>query len=221
MISIVLYCPHLGRDLREIHEAVPDLGIFVGEETPKGEDGCLQNHQAVVSWARACGLERVFVMEDDCTFTKRFNFKKWCHDAEWAQSHGYDVMAGGCTRTYDEKVIGSLQETVDFPASHDVELRLGKLTTFVEVSAFHSAHCLVYFKSGYEKVLNAVQPYDLSLGRDCGMRCVLVHPFVAVQRKSFSGILRRDVNYEPLYEQHEQRLAIAIASGAPLHVGDY
>ncbi len=76
----------------------------------------------------------------------------------------------------------------------------------IEVSAFHSAHCVVYFESGYEKVFKAVQPYDWSLGRDCGMRCVLVHPFVAVQRASYSSILKQDVDYVPLYQQHEAAL---------------
>jgi hypothetical protein len=126
-------------------------------------------------------------MEDDCNFTHHFSWDQWCADADWAQSHGYDVMAGGCTRTYDER-----------------KVRDG----MIEVSAFHSAHCLVYFRFGYEKALNAVQPYDWSLGRDCGMRCVLVHPFVAVQRPSFSGILQQDVDYVPLYAAHEARLGV-------------
>ena len=128
---------------------------------------------------------RVFVMEDDCHFTKHFDLMKWHDDAAWAEAQGYDVMVGGSTRTYDEKVV-----------------RDG----MIEVEAFHSAHCVVYFRSGFEKALKAVQPYDLSLGRDCKLRCVLVHPFVAVQKASFSGILREQVNYVPLYRYHEQEL---------------
>jgi hypothetical protein len=185
MVSVVLYAPHLDRDLRHLHEMLPGLMIHVGERTPKGEDGCLQSHKAVIAWARVCQLDRVFVVEDDCQFTEHFDLVRWEADADWAQASGYDVMAGGCTRTYEERFVSN---------------------GMIEVSAFHSAHCVVYFASGYEKALNAVQPYDLSLGRDCGMRCVLVHPFVAVQRPSFSGILKQPVNYVPLYEQHERTL---------------
>lgn len=185
MRSVVLYAPHLDRDLRGLHESVPGLLIHVGHQTPSGADGCLESHKAVIREAAALNERRVFVLEDDCQFTGHFNWTSWLADAEWAQAHGYDVMAGGCTRTYDER-----------------RVRDG----MIEVGAFHSAHCVVYFESGYGKALEATQPYDLSLGRDCGMRCVLVHPFVAVQRPSFSGILRQDVNYVPYYQQHEAAL---------------
>ena len=184
MRSVVLYAPHLGRDLRALLEAIPELLIYEGQQTPKGEDGCLESHKAAVR--ASMHEERVWVVEDDCQFTDNFDLSRWSTDADWAQAHGYDVMAGGCTRTYDER-----------------RVRNG----MIEVSAFHSAHCVVYFRSGYEKMLNAVQPFDLSLGRDCGMRCVLTHPFVAVQRPSFSGILQQNVDYVPLYAQHERTLA--------------
>lgn len=185
MRSVVLYCPHLGRDLRHLSETVPDLTVYQGEPTPRGEDGCLENHKAVIQEAIRNGDEMLFVMEDDCQFTEAFNLDSWARDAAWAQARGYDVLAGGCTRTYDEKIVR---------------------TGILEVEAFHSAHCVVYFESGYEKALDAVQPYDLSLGRDCGMRCALVWPFVAVQRPSYSGILREQVNYVPFYTNHEKEL---------------
>lgn len=184
MRSVVLYAPHLGRSLEGLYR-VPDLHVHTGLPTLRGEDGCLESHKEVIREAMVLGEHCLFVMEDDCHFTKHFDWMRWNDDAIWAQSAGYDVMAGGCTRTYDEQ-----------------KVREG----MIEVSAFHSAHCVVYFKSGYEKALNAVQPYDLSLGRDCGMRCVLVHPFVAVQRPSYSGILKQNVDYVPYYIQHEMEL---------------
>jgi hypothetical protein len=133
----------------------------------------------------ALGEPRLFVMEDDCEFTQHFDYARWCADADWAQAHGYDVLVGGCTRTYDEQVVRS---------------------GLLEVRAFHSAHCIVYFESAYAKVLNAVQPYDLSICRDCGCRAVMTWPFVAVQRPSYSGILREDVDYIPYYEMNERML---------------
>lgn len=183
--AVVLHAPHLGRDLRWLRAEMPNLQVQFGEPTERGEDGCLEGHKIAVREAMALGEERVFVMEDDCQFTTRFNLARWESDADWAQANGYDVMSGGCTRTYDERVV-----------------RDG----MVEVSAFHSAHCVVYFRSGYEKALRAVQPYDWSLGKDCGMRCVLTWPFVAVQRPSYSGILRQLVDYVPYYVQHERAL---------------
>lgn len=185
MRSVVLYAPHLGRDLSALRADVLGLETHVGLPTPLGEDGCLESHKAVVREALARGDKQLFVLEDDCQFTTHFDLATWHADADWAQAAGYDVMAGGCTRTYDERIV-----------------RDG----MVEVSAFHSAHCVVYFRSGFEKALRAVQPYDLSLGRDCGMRCVLTWPFVAVQKPSYSGILRQMVDYVPHYVQHEHAL---------------
>ena len=194
MHNIVLYSPHLGRDLRPLMEAIPDLSIYEGAKTPKGEDGCLQSHHAVVSWARACELDRVFVLEDDCQFTVHFDYGKWCDDADWAAVNGYDVMVGGCVQTYDPRVVR---------AWNDVE-------HMVEVSSFHSAHCLVYFKSGYDKILKTRQPFDTSIGQDVHAKIVMTWPFVAVQTPSFSGILQKDVNYVPLYEQYEDHLGRAL-----------
>lgn len=185
MRSVILYCPHLKRDISSLQAKVPNVLLHVGQPTERGEDGCLESHKTIIRDAMLVGASRVFVMEDDCHFTEHFNLEQWEADAAWAEFNGYDVMAGGCTRTYDERVV-----------------RYGML----EVAAFHSAHCVVYFQSGYEKALRAIQPYDVSLGRDCGMRCVLVHPFVAVQKPSYSGILRTQVNYVPFYEQHEAAL---------------
>lgn len=185
MRSVVLRCKHLKRDISQLQEAVPNLLIYEGLPTPYGEDGCLEGHKDIIREAMATGHSRVFVMEDDCQFTKHFDLGKWHDDAAWAEANDYDVLVGGSTRTYGEKVV-----------------REG----LIEVEAFHSAHCVVYFKSGFEKALQAVQPYDLSLGQDCKMRCVLVHPFVAVQKPSFSGILREQVDYVPYYREHEQAL---------------
>jgi hypothetical protein len=193
MRSVVLYCPQLGRDLRTLHETIPDLLIHDGQQTTNGEDGCLEGHKAIVREAMELNEPMVFVMEDDCQFTKHFHgYEWWCTQALWARNRGYDVLVGGSTRTYDAKR----------PFWGDGGPRV------IEVSAFHSAHCVVYFESGYEKMLKAVTPVDWSLGRDCGMRCVLVHPFVAVQRPSFSGILQRQVDYVPLYQQHEAVLGV-------------
>lgn len=192
MRSVILQAPHLKRDVWDLVCAT-GATVQTGEQTPRGEDGCLAAHKQAILWALARGDQQLFVMEDDCGFTPHFDWIRWQTDAYWAQAHGYDVMAGGCTRTYDQKVV-----------------REDPQGAMVEVSGFHSAHCVVYFASGYEKALRAVQPYDWSLGRDCGMRCVLTWPFVAVQRASYSGILKERVNYEPLYASHEQDLGYTL-----------
>lgn len=184
MRNCILYCPHLNRDIRGLLNAVPMPQIWTGAQTPKGEDGCLQCHQAIVRQAQADGVPSVFVMEDDCAFTPAFNYARWCADAEWAQAHGYDVLVGGCTRTYGERVV-----------------RQG----LIAVSAFHSAHCIVYLASSYDTILKTVQPFDVSVGK-MGARVVITWPFVAVQRPTFSGILQQPVDYVPLYEKHERTL---------------
>ena len=194
MNAVVLHAPHLGRDISALKKVVPGVHVLVGQPTPRGEDGCMESHKAAIRFARDYQDGPLFVMEDDCQFTEAFDWDCWNADADWAEANGYDVMAGGCTRTYNESVV-----------------RDG----MVEVSAFHSAHCYVLFRSGFTKALHAVQPYDLSLGLTCGLRCVLTWPFVAVQRPSFSGILRQPVDYVPLYQAHERRLGHALGMLKP------
>jgi len=183
--SVILYCPSLERDISVLLAAMPRATVHISRRTEHGEDGCLQAHKEIVQESARLKDSSVWVVEDDCVFAQQFDLVKWQRDADWAQANGYDVMSGGSTRTYDQR-----------------HVRDG----MVEVSAFHSSHCLVYFESGYEKMLNAVTPLDWSLGRDCGMRCVVVHPFVAVQRPAFSGIEQRHVDYIPLYAKHEAEL---------------
>jgi len=188
MKPVVIYCPHLNRDVRAILNAVPNPQIVTGEKTEPGEDGCLQCHHQAVRLAKLMGWESVFVMEDDCAFTSHFDFTQWQNDALWAEMHGYDVLVGGSTRTYNEKIV-----------------RRG----LIEVTAFHSAHCVVYLESSYDTILKTTQPHDLSIGR-LGAKCLLTWPFVAVQRAVFSGILRQEVDYTPLYQAHEDRLGHAL-----------
>lgn len=79
----------------------------------------------------------------------------------------------------------------------------------VHVSRFHSAHCIAYLESGYDKILRTVQPFDVSVGEQ-GARIVMTYPFVAVQRPTYSGILQQEVNYVPLYKQYEEHLGRAL-----------
>lgn len=185
MRSVILYCPSLERNIDGLLTTMPGATVYIGRRTPHGEDGCLEAHKDIVGEATRRGEPSVCVVEDDCVFAQQFDLVKWQQDADWAQAHGYDVMSGGSTRTYDQR-----------------HVRDG----MIEVSAFHSSHCLVYFESGYDKIQHAVTPLDWSLGRDCGMRCVVVWPFVAVQRPAFSGIEQRHVDYVPLYARHEAEL---------------
>jgi hypothetical protein len=102
--------------------------------------------------------------------------------------HGYDVVVGGSTRTTGERVVSD-----------------GKIA----VETFTSAHCVIYLESGYDRILKTTQPHDVSIGLN-GARCLLLWPFVAVQRAVFSGIVRQEVDYTLLYEAHEKRLGHAL-----------
>lgn len=186
MRSVILHCPSLGRDLAPLLAAVPGALVHEGPRMPgQGWEASKIAHHAIITETKALGEPCVFVMEDDCQFTAYFDLDCWEEDATWSARHGYDILIGGSTRTYDERWV-----------------RDG----MVEVSAFHSSHCVVYFASGYDKVLRAGAPIDITPGRDCGARCVVAWPFVAVQRPAFSGCEGHDVDYVPLYEQHEARL---------------
>lgn len=185
MHNVIIYCPHLNRDVRGLINRVPDPRVHTGYPTPLGHDGCLQCHHEIVKEAQSKGWPRVFVMEDDCEFTDAFYYAKWEADALWCQENGFGCLTGGCVNTYEQK-------------------RTAR-NTVVEVAKFHSAHCIVYFADAYDKVLQTIQPFDTSLG-DVGIRCAVSWPFVAVQRPVFSGILQKDVDYTGLYAMHEQHL---------------
>lgn len=192
MKSAIIYCPHLNRDIRGLLNAVPNPMIWTGQKTELGEDGCLECHHAIVRKAKHEGWPMVFVMEDDCHFTSRFSWTMWEWTASLAQAKHYDVLVGGCTRTYGERIAMGVEG--------------GAL---LQIEAFHSAHCVVYMASSYDTILKTTQPHDLSIGR-LGAKCLLTWPFVAVQRAVFSGILRQEVDYTPLYQAHEDRLGHAL-----------
>jgi len=195
MRSVILHCPALGRDISVLQAAVPGALVYESPlADPPGQVGGWEAskaaHQAIVAEAQALGESCVFVMEDDCVFSRYFSLERWCDAVDWAESHKYDVLVGGSTRTYREKVVARFDDD----------------TALIEVSGFHSSHCVVYLKSGYDKVLRAGAPIDITIGHNEGARCLVTWPFVAVQRPSFSGCEGHVVNYVPLYEQHEYHL---------------
>jgi len=187
MYSVILHCPSLKRDISTLLKILPESQIYEGLRMTDGLEASKLAHHAIVQWAKAHKEPCVWVLEDDCLFTMDFSIVRWLDDADWAQRHGYDIMVGGSTKTYDEK-----------------QVREG----MIEVSAFHSSHCVVYFESGYDKVLKSAAPIDWTPGRDNGARCVVVWPFVAVQAPSFSGCTGRYENYVPLYQQHQRHLGL-------------
>lgn len=164
--SYVLYCPHLDRDIRGILARVPDPEIMTGYPTTPGEAGCLAMHQEVVRRARTLGLPYVFVMEDDCKFTDAFDWLEWKWMAEWARGAGYGVVHGGTVRTWNPRTV-----------------RAGAIA----VDKACSAHCMIYTDRGYDAVLLAEQPFDVTIGEKGG-KPVVAWPFVAIQGKGMSGI---------------------------------
>lgn len=182
MVSEIIYCPPLNRDIRGILKHVPNPRIATGKLT--GEWGCINAHKDIVRRAKADGLSEVFVMEDDCEFTEHFNFEKWCAQVQWVRENGYNVLVGGCVQTYHPRVVDE---------------------GLIAVSAFHSAHCIVYLRDSYDIVLDVPAPLDLSIGQ-MGAKVLMTFPFVAVQRPAFSGILNKDVDYMPLYKGYEENL---------------
>jgi hypothetical protein len=192
MHNVILYCPYLNRDLRPILSKLRGYArLILGEKTPAACDGCLEGHHDAVRWAASEQASAIFFIEDDCQFTDDFDYERWCETAVWARDRGYDVITGGCVHSYEARVVNPPSETGPYG--------------LIEVSAFHSAHCVIYLDSSYEKALRTTQPHDASLGHN-GCRCLVTWPFVAVQRPSFSGILLEDVNYLPLYHRYEERL---------------
>lgn len=183
--AVIAHCPVLGRDISGLFKAVPHALVHIAARTTNGHDGCIAAHRAIVQMAREHGWPSVFVMEDDCAFTSAFSLEQWERDIRWAGKHGYNVIAGGCVST-----------------RNPVKVRDGLFA----VERFKSTHCVAYHESAYAVVDRVKEPIDLQLGLQGG-KCVVVHPFVAVQAPSFSGIQNRDVDYRPMYARHEAHLA--------------
>jgi hypothetical protein len=193
MRSEIIYCPHLDRDVRGLLARVPNPRIRTGYKTVRGEDGCLESHKAIIRDAQRDGQPYVFVMEDDCAFTPAFDYQLWCGYAEWALQNGFDAVVGGCVLTYDQSI-----------AFRNRPGAVG-LEAMIYVPKFHSAQCIIYLASGYEKALTAEQPWDVDLGQK-GVKTVLTYPFVAVQRPVYSGILSKDVDYRNYFQMHQDHL---------------
>lgn len=213
MKSYVLYCPHLDRDIRGILSRVPDPEVITGYPTVPGEVGCLEMHKTAVRLAQHKGLPFVFVMEDDCKFTDAFVYSQWETMAAWALEHRFGAVHGGSVRTWNPRLLARL------PGYEHI----GEATTILQVDRACSAHCMIYTHLGYDAVLTAEQPFDLSIA-DKGVNPVLVWPFVAIQGKGLSGIGPpthggisttyhgpQPVDYEGLFAMHEGSLRGLVA----------
>ncbi len=61
MKAYVIYCPHLGRDVRNILAHVPNVEVYTGYKTLLGCDGCLEAHKSIVRAAKFNELPMVMV----------------------------------------------------------------------------------------------------------------------------------------------------------------
>lgn len=197
LATIILYCPHLGRDLMPLLKRIPNSRILAGLPVVPGEAGCLQMHQEAVRIAQAEGRPYVLVLEDDCLLTPSFSFDRLLSAILFAQREGYGVVQGGSVlATNPRKVAAGL----------------------LAVDRACSAHFMVYLAAGYHAVLSASQPFDLSIGM-LGIRPLLTLPFMAIQKAGKSGIGlpletgasktyagAQNVDYEGMFAMHEQHL---------------
>jgi hypothetical protein len=162
----VLYCPHLKRDIRQLLDALPSALILTGLPTVPGEAGCLQMHQLAVSTALEQGATSILVVEDDCLLTDSFSWDRVIDAVVFAEANGYGCIQGGSVLATDPRQVAP---------------------GLLAVGRACSAHFMVYLQSGYEAVLAAEQPFDLSIA-DKGIRPLLMLPFVAIQKRGLSGI---------------------------------
>lgn len=174
MNAVLLYCPHLGRNIAPIRAAVPDLQVLEGQPVTPGEAGCLQMHQDAVRLAQAQGWSAVTVIEDDCQFTPAFNWSTWQEACRWAEAQGYGAVVGGTVKAIAPRVARRAM--------------FGWALDLITVDACCSAHFVTHFARGYRAVLDAAQPFDLSFS--AATPTLVAHPFVAVQAPGRSGIGR-------------------------------
>lgn len=196
MRAVVLYCPHLGRDIAPILERVPGAIVLCGEPVVPGEAGCLDMHKAAVQMAIDGGWPAVTVIEDDCQLTDLFAWWFWCELAARAEALGAGALVGGSV-----KVFGARRAEPGL----------------VRVDKCCSAHFVTHFERGYQAVLDAVQPFDLSFSEKTPT--MVAWPFMAVQAPGRSGIGRpvdpgasqryrgpEEVDYRRSFARQEQRL---------------
>jgi len=171
---------------------------LTGLPTKPGEAGCLQMHQAAVRRAQLSSLQWVLVLEDDCLLTPAFSLERLAEIARFARTNGYGVVHGGSVLAFNPRKVAPGLLAVDRACS---------------------AHFMLYLESGYRAVLEAEQPFDLSIA-DKGIKPLLTIPFMAIQRKGLSGIGRpleagasktytgpEVVDYEGLFKNQERQLA--------------
>jgi hypothetical protein len=160
---------------------VPDAIV---RECPLEPDGCIKAHKAAVAYAAEQGWPSVWVIEDDCAFTRSFSRAKWEQAIAWTREQGYGVLVGGCVTTSAPKKIAD---------------------GLLSVATFRSAHCVVYHQRAYPIAAVMSRPLDVNLGQ-LGAKPVVAVPFVAYQAPGYSANQKKIVDYGPMYRIHEEHL---------------
>jgi hypothetical protein len=177
MHAVLLHCPHLGRDIAPILESVPGCRVLHGVPVTPGEAGCLQMHQDAVQLAIEQRWPRVTVIEDDCHFTPAFRWADWLRLCARADGLEAGALVGGTVRAHCARLVAP---------------------GLLSVDKCCSAHFVTHFSRGYQAVLDAVQPFDLSF--TSMTKTLVAWPFVAIQSAGLSGIgLPRDAGDSQRY----------------------
>jgi hypothetical protein len=181
--TVIVHCRALGRSLESMLRHIPDAIVFDAPQAPQ-HAGCIAGHQYAVRLARQHGWEAVGVLEDDCQFTEHFDTARWLTDLEWARTHGYNVLNGGCVRVANPRLARSGLYAID---------------------RFKSAHCVAYLPAAFPAIDRLIYPMDYMIGR-LGTRPLVTVPFVAIQAPGVSGHLFKHTDYAEDYARQEQRL---------------
>lgn len=157
--------------------------------------GCALAHQIAVHRAALAGDAWVLVLEDDFELAPGFDISKALDLIQAGEDLGFDALYGG-TVSHAAEVVATYRPP-------EVESR-----RIVETTTYLSSHFVVYYRSGYEKVLawpigTTADLYTRSRRPKDAMRRGLAVPFLATQRDGFSDTNRRAVEFDGIWARAE------------------
>jgi GR25 family glycosyltransferase involved in LPS biosynthesis len=161
-----------------------------------GTIGCLMSHQKCIEIAKTNNLDKIIVIEDDCSPVDRF--EENLHDIlNFLDENNdkWDIFLGGtCNIEINNK---NIQEVIPLKNKHLLSINNGSTT-----------HFIIYNRSSYDFFLYYI-PDGIAVDNIWWnkLRCLLVVPYIAFQRASSSDIVKDTyVDYTLKMQRRQRRL---------------
>ena len=162
--------------------------------------GCGLSHAKTVTMAKNMGLPSILILEDDCIPTAAF--VHWPKVQNWLENHKeqWDIFLGGTTYygLHDK------HDSIKPICKIDTSIRLYKTNAL-------TAHFYYIHSNAYDAFLEWEQNKDIAIDwwpNKKNMKVVSSIPFLAIQDSHYSDIMKREENYDELFNISEKTIGM-------------